>query len=178
MTLPAVSTRNDYLFTTEAISAWGLLRLREQLEDGLPLTPRPYQTLAERVGLTEQEVMSAISQWQQQGLIKRLGLVVKHRTLGYQANAMVVWNVPDHRVCELGKALAAVPFVTLCYQRPRRLPDWPYNLFCMIHGVTRERVLQQLASLIEDHQLQETTHAVLFSSKAYLQRGGRYVSHC
>lgn len=172
------SARNDYLFTTDAISAWGLLRLREQLETGLPLTPRPYQALAERTGLTEPQVMSAIAQWQQQGLIKRLGLVVKHRTLGYQANAMVVWDVPDQQVCELGNALAAAPFVTLCYQRPRQLPDWPYNLFCMIHGVTRERVQQQLTSLIEGHQLQQTPHSVLFSSKAYLQRGGRYVSPC
>ncbi|MGC8120720.1 AsnC family protein [Marinobacter sp. VGCF2001] len=162
----------------QAISAWGLLRLREQLENGLPLTPRPYQALAERTGLTERQVMDAITQWQEQGLIKRLGLVVKHRTLGYRANAMVVWDVPDEQVSHLGRTLASVPFVTLCYQRPRRRPDWPYNLFCMIHGVDRNRVLGQLDSMIKDHGLQDIPHAVLFSNKAYLQRGGRYVSNC
>ncbi|HLT13735.1 MAG TPA: AsnC family protein [Marinobacter sp.] len=167
----------NFLLDTEAFSAWGLLRLRQQLEEGLPLTPRPYLALAERTGLTEQQVMDAIRHWQQQGLIKRSGLIVKHRTLGYNANAMVVWNVPDDQVGKLGKTLAAVPFVTLCYQRPRRLPDWPYNLFCMIHGVSRERVLGQLDKMIADHNLGDTPHSVLFSNKAYLQRGGRYVSN-
>ncbi|MEC9085221.1 MAG: Lrp/AsnC family transcriptional regulator, partial [Pseudomonadota bacterium] len=104
MNLPVTGPNYSYLFDTESMSAWGLLRLREQLENGLPLTPRPYQTLAERTGLSEQQVMNAVSQWQQQGLIKRLGLVVKHRTLGYRANAMVVWNVPDDWVSTLGEA--------------------------------------------------------------------------
>lgn len=167
----------DYLIDTAAFSAWGLLRLRQQLENGLPLTPRPYLELAERTGLNEHQVMAAIKHWQQQGLIKRSGLIVKHRTLGYNANAMVVWDVPDAQVSELGRTLAAVPFVTLCYQRPRRLPDWPYNLFCMIHGVSRERVLGQLEQMIADHNLGHTPHSVLFSNKAYLQRGGRYVSN-
>ena len=167
----------SYLFDTEAFSAWGLLRLRQKLEEGLPLTPRPYLALAEQTGLTEQQVMDAVRHWQDQGLIKRSGLIVKHRTLGYRANAMVVWDVPDEQVSELGRALAAVPFVTLCYQRPRRLPDWPYNRFCMIHGVNRERVLGQLDQMIASHHLEQIPHAVLFSNKAYLQRGGRYVSN-
>ncbi|NMT62131.1 Lrp/AsnC family transcriptional regulator [Marinobacter sp. W62] len=158
------------------VSAWALLRLRRQLELGLPLTPRPYLTLAEMTGLSEQEVMSAIRQWQSQGLIKRLGLVVRHRTLGYTANAMVVWDIPDEQVQSLGQRLARAPFVTLCYQRPRQRPDWPYNLFCMIHGVDRQRVLDQLTTLIADHGLEQIPHDVLFSTKAYRQRGGRYVS--
>jgi len=159
------------------ISAWGLLRLRQKLEQGLPLTPRPYQALAEHTGLSEREVMTAVDQWQAQGLIKRFGLVVKHRTLGYTANAMVVWDVPDHWVTSVGQTIAEAPFVTLCYQRPRRLPDWPYNLFCMIHGVDRNRVLSQIDSLIVENHLQDLPHALLFSTKAYRQRGGRYVSH-
>ena len=158
------------------VSAWGLLRLRRQLELGLPLTPRPYETLAEITGLSEQEVMTAIRQWQAQGLIKRLGLVVRHRTLGYAANAMVVWDVPDGEVQDLGRTLARTSFITLCYQRPRRLPDWPYNLFCMIHGIDRQRVLSQLETLTADLGLEQIPRAVLFSTKAYRQRGGRYVS--
>ncbi|MGM0569971.1 AsnC family protein [Marinobacter sp.] len=158
-----------------SVSAWGLLRLRRELEKGLPLTPRPYQTLAERSGLTEGEVMAAVRQWQSQGLIKRLGLVVKHRTLGYTANAMVVWDISDDQVHATGQAMAAMPFVTLCYQRPRRVPDWPYNLFCMIHGTDRPGVLAQLDSLIADQGLEQTPHAVLFSTRAYRQRGACYV---
>ncbi|MFO7704650.1 MAG: AsnC family protein [Halopseudomonas sp.] len=162
---------------TAPVSASGLLRLRQQLELGLPLTPRPYAKLAEMSGLSEQDVMTAIRQWQTQGLIKRLGLVVRHRTLGYAANAMVVWDVADDQVQDFGRAMAGTHFITLCYQRPRRGPDWPYNLFCMIHGIDRQRVLAQLESLITDNGLQQTPHAVLFSTKAYRQRGGRYVSH-
>jgi DNA-binding Lrp family transcriptional regulator len=173
----AGTTPGPNLFETDPVSPWGLLRLRQQLEQGLPLTPRPYQTLAEQTGLTERQVMEAIEQWQEQGLIKRLGLVVKHRTLGYNANAMVVWNVPDEYVAELGARMAKVPFITLCYQRPRQLPDWPYNLFCMIHGVSRDRVQAQLKRLIADFELTDIPHSVLFSTKAYRQRGGRYVSH-
>ncbi|OAN89824.1 protein nirL [Marinobacter sp. EhC06] len=163
--------------STGPVSAWGLFRLRRHLELGLPLTPRPYEALAEKTGLSEQEVIIAIRQWQAHGLIKRFGLVVRHRALGYTANAMVVWDVPEDQVQALGQALARTSYVTLCYQRPRRLPDWPYNLFCMIHGVDRQRVLRQLKALIEDHGLEQIPHAVLFSTKAYRQRGGRYVSH-
>lgn len=163
--------------TLETVSAPRLLQLRRQLELGLPITPRPYQMLADMTGLSEPEVMAAVRQWQARGLIKRLGLVVRHRTLGYTANAMVVWDIPDEQVQKLGQAMARAPFVTLCYQRPRRLPGWPYNLFCMIHGVDRQRVLGQLATLIAEHGLEQTPRAVLFSTKAYRQRGGRYVSH-
>ena len=168
---------SPYPLNTDAISVWGLLRLRQQLENGLPLTPRPYQTLADNTGLSEQQVISAIEQWQQEGLIKRFGLIVKHRTLGYNANAMVVWDVPDVQVAQLGARMADIPFITLCYQRPRQLPDWPYNLFCMIHGVSRDRVLAQLETLIKELGLTDIPHSVLFSTKAYRQRGGRYVSN-
>lgn len=154
-----------------------LLMLRRRLETGLALEPRPYQTLADDCDLTEQDVLDAITEWQENGLIKRLGLVVRHRTLGYRANAMVVWDLPDEQVAEMGRALAQEPFVTLCYQRPRQFPDWPYNLFCMIHGTDREQVLAQLQKLRDNHGLQQTQHRVLFSRKAYRQRGGRYVSN-
>lgn len=164
------------LATADSVSSASLLKLRQHLEQGLPLTPRPYHALAELTGLGEQEVINAIIQWQNEGLIKRFGLVIKHRTLGYTANAMVVWDVPDEDVRAVGKAMAAVPFITLCYQRPRRLPDWPYNLFCMIHGTHRERVLAQLDGLIAEHKLEHIRYSVLFSSKAYRQHGGRYVN--
>ncbi|MFE8070367.1 AsnC family protein [Marinobacteraceae bacterium S3BR75-40.1] len=150
-------------------------KLRQRLEEGLPLSPRPYAALGRACGLTEQQVMMAVRRWQQEGLIKRLGLVVRHRSLGYRANAMVVWDVADDQVAELGRRLAREACVTLCYQRPRRLPDWRYNLFCMIHGTDREQVRRQLQTLIERHHLERTAHAVLFSHKAYRQCGGRYV---
>jgi DNA-binding Lrp family transcriptional regulator len=149
--------------------------LRALLEEGLPLTPRPFLTLAEQCGLTEDEVMACVRDWETEGLIKRLGLVVRHRRLGIEANGMVVWDVPDERVGMVGRHLARESAVTLCYRRPRRLPDWPFNLFCMIHGTRRERVMEQLAAIIERHGLGEIDHRVLFSRHAYRQCGGRYV---
>ncbi|AMD00775.1 Lrp/AsnC family transcriptional regulator [Halomonas chromatireducens] len=149
-------------------------RLRALLERGLPINPRPWLTLGEQCGMSESEVMACVYRWQAEGLIKRMGLVVKHHALGISANAMVVWNVPDEAVGELGRRLAAEPAVTLCYRRPRRLPDWPYNLFCMIHGTRRDRVLAALDEIVERQALQAIPHRVLFSLKAYKQRGGRY----
>lgn len=149
-------------------------RLRGLLEKGLPLVPRPWEELARQAGMSEDEALTCARRWQDGGLIKRMGLVVRHRRLGMAANAMVVWDIADERVGEVGRALAVEPAVTLCYRRPRRLPDWPYNLFCMIHGVRRERVLAELDAIIARQALADTAHQVLFSHHAYRQRGARY----
>lgn len=149
-------------------------RLRALLEQGLPLTPRPWQALAEQAGLDEQEAMACARRWQAEGLIKRLGLVVRHRRLGLGANAMVVWDVPDERVALVGRRLARETAVTLCYRRPRQRPDWPYNLFCMIHGARRERVLEELSAIVARLGLGEIPHRALFSTRAYRQCGARY----
>lgn len=149
-------------------------RLRAMLERGLPLTERPWLTLAEQCGMGEGEVLAWVEHWQRQGLIKRLGLVVRHHALGIRANAMVVWDLPDESVAEVGRRLAAEPAVTLCYRRRRRPPEWPFNLFCMIHGTRRELVLAVLDDIVARQELQEVPHRVLFSLKAYKQCGGRY----
>lgn len=148
--------------------------LKRIIQDGLPLVSQPYAHLAEQVGATEEEVMSCLNGWIDDGLVKRLGLVVKHRALGYRANAMVVWDIEDSQLERIGNLLASSPAVTLCYQRPRKLPEWPYNLFCMIHGRTREGVEAQLSRLVEQHQLHDIPKALLFSFREFKQRGGRY----
>jgi len=86
----------------------------------------------------------------------------------------VVWNVPDEEIVHVGELLAAEDCVTLCYQRPRRLPDWPYNLFCMIHGRERDGVLRRLEQMIGFHALGHIDHEVLFSGRSFKQRGARY----
>ena len=148
-----------------------LIRL---IQGGLPLTSRPYADIAEQLGLKEQQVVERIQAFSEMGLIKRMGIVVRHHELGYKANAMVVWNVPDDQVQAVGEALSRHACVTLCYQRPRRLPDWPYNLFCMIHGKDRERVLNTIDELIESEGLQNIAHEVLFSGQRFKQRGAKY----
>lgn len=158
------------------LSTLQIVQLRRLLEQGLPLHARPYQVLAEHIAARESQVLWQMQYWQTLGLFSRLGLVVKHRTLGYCANAMVVLDVPDYCVDTVGATLAEAPGVNLCYRRPRRLPDWPYNLFCMIHGRQQAQVRAQIDTLLACHQLAHLPHSILFSTHAYKQRGGRYVA--
>ena len=149
-------------------------RLVSVLQEGLPLFMRPFALIAERIGASENEVMSRIGSWLEDGAIKRFGVVVRHRELGYTANAMLVHDIPDARVGELGRALAEEPAVTLCYRRPRVLPDWPYNLFCMIHGRERAEVESIIADLRRRHGIEACAHDALFSLTRYKQNGARY----
>ncbi|MGB5177930.1 MAG: AsnC family protein [Gammaproteobacteria bacterium] len=145
------------------------------IQEGLPLVAKPYAAIAARLGLTEMQVIARLAELQAAGLIKRMGVVVRHRALGYRANAMVVWDIPDADVERIGALLADETCVTLCYQRPRRLPAWPYNLFCMIHGRERDSVLRRLEQIIAFHGLEKIPHTVLFSGRSFKQRGAHYV---
>ena len=145
------------------------------IQGGLPLVAKPYAAIAAQLGLTETQVMERLQRLQQAGLIKRMGVVVKHRELGYRANAMVVWDIPDAEVERIGGLLADENCVTLCYQRPRRLPVWSYNLFCMIHGRERDSVLRRLEQIVAFHGLEKIPYKVLFSGRSFKQRGAHYV---
>lgn len=144
------------------------------IQRGLPICSRPYQFIAAQIGSTETQVIERLQHLQQNGCIKRMGVIVKHRKLGYRANAMVVWDIPDDQVQATGQCFSQFEFITLCYRRPRHLPEWPYNLFCMIHGHSREDVLQQLSFMVEQCQLDDYTHQVLFSNRCFKQRGAIY----
>ncbi len=148
--------------------------LKCAIQGGLPIESRPYLVLANMIGSTEQNVINCIESWINNGLIKRFGLVIKHHKLGYNHNAMVVWNVSDALVDEIGERIKQSGLVTLCYRRPRRLPEWNYNLFCMIHGKDRDQVLGQLNELRELCHLTDIEHNVLFSYKQFKQCGGRF----
>jgi DNA-binding Lrp family transcriptional regulator len=148
--------------------------LIEAIQAGLPLVARPYREIGARLGMSEQAVIGRLQGMIDAGIIKRLGVVVRHHELGYRANAMVVWDVPDERVDRIGRQLGDIDCVTLCYQRPRRLPDWPYNLFCMVHGQDRDDVIACIARLVEALGLDAIRHAVLFSGRRFKQRGARY----
>lgn len=151
-------------------------RLMTALQAGLPLQPRPFEALGRSVDLSEAMVIELISRWLDDGLIKRFGVVVRHHELGFRANAMCVWDVPDDRVGALGRLLAAEPAVTLCYRRGRRLPDWPYNLFCMIHGKSRDTVLALRDDLASRLGIDAWPHSVLFSCRRFKQQGARYLA--
>jgi DNA-binding Lrp family transcriptional regulator len=148
-------------------------RLIGALQDGLELMARPFARLGERVGMGEAEVLRRVSGWIDEGMIKRFGVVVRHHELGYRANAMVVFDVPDAEVDRIGRQLAARPGVTLCYRRRRSQPDWPYNLYCMVHGRSREEAQPVIESL---GQLAGVAGKALFSTRRFKQCGARYFS--
>jgi DNA-binding Lrp family transcriptional regulator len=149
------------------------------LQSGLPFVSRPYAAIGKKINMSEKEVIEHLASWQTDGTIRRMGVIVRHHELGYRANAMVVWNIPDVRVQEVGRLLGDQSVVTLCYQRPRRLPDWPYNLFCMIHGQDRDVVLghvKALAGLLSEQcDLPDVEYKVLFSRRRFKQRGARSI---
>jgi DNA-binding Lrp family transcriptional regulator len=153
-------------------------KLIQALQLGLPIVSRPYALVGKQFNLTEEEVISRLTHLKQQGLIKRLGVIVNHRRLGYTANAMVVFDVSNKLVDQIGGHISQFDFVNLCYQRPRQGNGWPYNLYCMIHGKNREKVLQQLEHLIESCGLRQFNREVLFSRKCFKQRGAVYKDDC
>ena len=148
-------------------------KLIREIQDGLPICPRPYAELANKLGCSEQDIIATIDDLKENGHLRRFGVIVKHRSLGYNANAMVVWNIADELVETTGVRLAAEPDVTLCYQRPRNLPHWPYNLFTMLHGKERTAVINKLDGIRQKLSI-DSDYDVLFSTRCFKQRGARY----
>lgn len=147
------------------------------IQHGFPLVPHPFVEIGAGIGLAEREVIAGLEYFVEQCVIKRMGVVVRHRELGYRANAMVVWDIPDDQVSVLGNRIGSFGFVTLCYRRPRRLPAWRFNLFTMIHGQQRDEVLSLLEQLKEQCGLKDVTHEVLFSRRRFKQCGACYVAN-
>ncbi len=128
------------------------LALIRATQDGLPLTPRPYHVLAAALGIPAAEVMRRLETLLDAGVIRRIGAVPNHYAIGYTANGMSVWDVDDAVIHAVGERVGALAFVTHCYRRPRHLPDWPYNLFAMVHAASREAALarvEEIAALID-----------------------------
>jgi len=142
-------------------------------QSGLPLAEQPYDVLAEQLGLEVDEVIARIRAMQERGVIRRIAAVPNHYALGYRANGMSVWNVPDARITEFGRRVGDLDYVSHCYQRPRHLPVWPYNLFAMVHGETRAEVaarVEEIAALLgEDCH----GHEVLYSTRILKKTGLR-----
>lgn len=144
------------------------------VESGLPIVSRPYEKIAKQLHTTEANIISRLQQLMDKGAIKRYGVVVRHQELGYTANGMVVWDIPDNKIEEVGTFIGKYPCVTLSYRRPRRLPDWPYNLFTMVHGSSREEVKHKVAEIVEQNNLENIQHTILFSTRRFKQRGASY----
>lgn len=162
-------------------------RLIAEIEKGIPLTEKPFEDIAQKLNVNEDEILAAINYLQESRTIRRFGVVVRHRELGYSNNAMVVWNIPDDLVSEIGQKIVAEPnlqFVSLCYKRRKSLPAWNYNFYCMIHGKNREEVMANIEKLTQTINLQNLNlqtlglqnfnKQILFSKTCFKQKGARY----
>ncbi len=146
-------------------------QLIRELQNGLPLVSRPFKLIAEKLEMTEEELIDRIRCLIENGYIRRFGAAVRHRHLGYIANAMVVWDVPDDKVLETGRMMAGFEEVTHCYQRPRRL-NWPYNLFTIVHGRTKDECIRTAERISQAVDIQK--YDLLFSTAELKKSSMRY----
>ena len=152
-------------------------RLIAATQSGLPLVPRPYEAVGAMLGVSGEAVRERFAQMLASGLIRRIGAVPNHYRLGFVANGMTVWDVDDARVDALGALVGALPGVSHCYRRPRELPRWPYNLFAMLHGRSRDEVERQrleVRALLGDACRSDD---VLYSSAILKKSGLRLPGH-
>ena len=140
---------------------------------GLPLVQEPYAEAASRLGISESELISSLQQMLRDGRIRRIGAVPNHYALGYRANAMTVWDVDDAAVDALGRRVGALPFVSHCYRRPRRLPYWRYNLFAMVHGRDRAETEKLIAGIVPLLGAALRARDVLYSTRILKKTGLR-----
>jgi DNA-binding Lrp family transcriptional regulator len=144
--------------------------LLKSTQDGIPIVPEPFLEISKEIGIPEDEVITRLESLIKNGVIRRFGASIGHRSIGITANAMCTWNVPDERVEEVGAIMAGFPEVTHCYERPR-FPGWKYNLFTMVHAYSREECEKiakeiSIATGIKDY-------GILFSEKEFKKTGVR-----
>lgn len=146
-------------------------KLIQVLREGLPLSSTPFKEVAEKASLTEEEVLLKIKEWRERGVIRRFGVLLRHREVGLAANAMIVWQVEPERVEEVGELMAFFGEVSHCYERPT-FEDWSYNLYTMVHGKTR-RECEQIGQKIS-RETGISQYKLLFSTKEYKKESPRY----
>ncbi|MBT4888482.1 MAG: Lrp/AsnC family transcriptional regulator [Rhodospirillales bacterium] len=143
---------------------------------GLELSPDPYNKVAKQLGLSTDDVLRRMENMLKSGVIRRIGVVPNHYALGYRSNGMTVWDVSDDQVSTLGEKIGNLPFVSHCYERPRHLPDWTYNLFAMVHAKTREGVEQQadeIKTILGDNCRADE---ILYSTRILKKTGLRFAT--
>lgn len=141
------------------------------LRSDLPLSSRPFRIIARKAGLEEEQVIAIIKSLEERGVIRRMGVVLGHRTLGYAANALVLWAVPEERVPEIGRKMSSFIEITHCYHR-RVPPGCPYNLFTMVHAPTRDLCMEKIRSIAGKTGLDD--YQVLFSTVEFKKTGVLY----
>ncbi|NTW05886.1 MAG: Lrp/AsnC family transcriptional regulator [Peptococcaceae bacterium] len=147
------------------------IKIIKELQKGLPLVGRPYLQIAENIGLSEEEVLARIKNLKNRGMIRRIAGSVRHRKLGFSANAMVVWIVPEADLARVGKLFAGNEQVSHCYERETN-DKWKYNLYTMIHGGSREECFEISHNMAEASGVME--YKLLFSTKEFKKTSMKY----
>ncbi|MEO5337467.1 MAG: AsnC family transcriptional regulator [Magnetospirillum sp. WYHS-4] len=148
-------------------------RIIRATQEGLPLEARPYHRIAADLGLEPAEVMRRLGRMLEDGVIRRIGVVPNHYALGYKANGMTCWDIPDDRIRDAGANVGALDFVSHCYWRPRHLPYWPYNLFAMVHGRDKASVEAQVEIIARLLGPDDRGHQILYSTRILKKTGMR-----
>jgi len=142
-----------------------------KLQEDLPLVKEPYKHIADELGISEQELLSKINEMKDKKMLRRIGAILHHRTVGFKANAMVVWHVSEDRMMEVAHIMISFPQVSHCYER-RTLPNWPYNLYTMIHSESLEVCEAIISQIIKITNID--TYEVLYSTKELKKSSMKY----
>lgn len=146
-----------------------------KLQSELPLVPEPYKVIADELQISENELLKKIKEFLDKGIIRRFGATLNHRNVGFKENAMVVWKVPVSQITEIARIIIEYPEVSHCYQRPT-YPNWPYNLFIMVHGRTKEsceEIVKEMSKAIKINEyniLYSTSELKKCSMKYFLEK--------
>lgn len=146
-------------------------KIIQVMQDDFPLVEEPYKEIAERIGITEEELLERLKRYKRSGKIRKMGAVLRHREVGFASNALVVWIVPEARIEEVATVMAASPAISHCYDRAA-LPNWPYNLYTMIHAHNRSECNEIAEKMAKQHGL--PAPVMLYSIKEWKKTSMRY----
>jgi DNA-binding Lrp family transcriptional regulator len=143
------------------------------VQGDIPICERPYRQLAEQIGISEEEFLDVLRTLDQRDLVRRFGATLRHQKSGYTANAMVAWQVDEERVEEVGQIMASFRAVSHCYRR-NPAPDWPYNLYTMVHAMDEASCHATAATMAAKANV--STYSLLFSRREFKKTSMRYFS--
>jgi DNA-binding Lrp family transcriptional regulator len=135
-----------------------------ELQKDLEITDKPFLKAAQKLGMSEDQIFEKLKHYEEIGVMRRYAAILRHRDVGFVANGMIVWKVPEQRIAEVGEKLGAFPQVSHCYQRPV-YPDWPYSVFSMIHCKSQDEA-SDMAKEIQN-QINVDEYKILFSAKEF-----------
>ncbi len=142
-----------------------------KLQEDLPLVKEPYRKLAEDLGISEEKLMERLEDFKKQGILKRVGAVLRHRKVGYKANAMVVWDIPREKVDQAAKVMITYPMLSHCYER-EKTEEWPYNMYTMIHCESTEECKEIISDIM--NQIGKYDYTILYSTDELKKTSVKY----